>query len=114
MNDERKQLMLIATAVIIMVGLTAFVLVNTYAEIVELETKVKYLQDELSSGDTAIYQLVDACVQSSQDMNAAYNLLKKQYESLSIEYYASDDDYLIKENEILRKELALYQQTEKR
>ena len=78
-----------------------------------LEYDIKEQQNEISCKNPDMDKMIDACIQSSNNMNSAYTLLKKEYESLTAKYYASDDDFLIKENEILRKELDLYQRSEK-
>jgi len=117
MNKETiTQIMLVPILVI------SIVLLVVIYEASEEKIETKELKTEIESSSLVmksneewerINSLISACVQSSNDMNASYNLLKKQYEELSVKYYSSDDDYLEKENEILRKEIELYKQSER-
>jgi len=119
-----------AITIAILVGTVIFLTISDKADIKGLEDKVNFLENALAQKNLeyeglseitnslteqydGIDNLIKACIQSSNDMNASYNLLKKEYESLAIQYYSSDDDFLEKENEILRKEIELYKQSEK-
>lgn len=118
----KKLEIILISIIIVIIIITSIQIYDDNLKIISLENElvtknleydIKDQQNEISCENPDMDKMIDACIQSSNNMNSAYNLLKKEYESLTAKYYASDDDFLIKENKILRKELDLYQRSEK-